>query len=171
MPRGGSGTITIGKLTQAGRAVAKMGEKLAGKKSQERWLHGVLLGYLEGKYGQMSSEWGVAHGSWKGRIDLRRGGPNPDVIEFVVRWHGVEEGPDQNASELRKLCRVPWEQARHRYLLIIDLMGGAPLSMERLKRRYDRWHAGPGRFDRQPVRIVYVHPQSSYHFKWSPYKA
>jgi hypothetical protein len=170
VPTGRSGTITIGKLIRAGQALTEIGEKLTGKKSQERWLHGVLLGYLEAKYGRMSSEWGVEHGSWSGRIDLRRGGPNPDLIEFVVRWHGVEEGPDQNSSELRKLCRVPWEQARHRYLLIVDLAGGPPLSRERLKKRYDRWHAGPGRFERQSIRVVYVHPKIAYHFPWNPYK-
>jgi hypothetical protein len=166
----GSGTITIGKLIKAGHAVAKIGKKLTRKKSQERWLHGVLLGYLEGKYGRMSSEWRVEHGSWTGRIDLRRGGPNPDLIEFVVRWHGVEEGPRQNAPELRKLCRVPGRQARHRFLLIVDLTGDSPMSKGRLKQRYDSWNAGRGRFERHAVRVVYVHPQSSYHFLWKPHK-
>jgi hypothetical protein len=76
----------------------------------------------------------------------------------------------QNRSELRKLCRVTRSQARLRALLLLDL-ARKPLSKVSLKRTYDPLHAGPGRFKRSSVRVIYVHRTSTYHFLWSPFRS
>jgi hypothetical protein len=104
-----------------------------------------------------------------GRIDFRHGGNNPDVIELVVVNHGNEHSPSQNLSELRKLCRVPYSQARRRILLILDTLEN-PVPKEWLRENYGGYNAGRGRFSRNTVTVVYVHPEDSYSFRWTPYR-
>jgi hypothetical protein len=154
-------------LKAAARATLQLAESVGDGKRGERWLHGVLLGYLEASVGDMESEYQVS----RGHIDLRHGGNNPAVIEFVVRKHGVENAPSMNRSELAKLTRIPNTRARTRYLLIIDTSGYAPLKKDTTQQAYLRWHAGRGRFERQPVRVIYVHPdpRHDFDFSWDPY--
>lgn len=160
-------TLTKGTLRKAARAVTRIARNLGRTKRKEKWLHGVLLGYLEARVGNMRSEWQVP----RGRIDLRHGGTNPSVIELVVRQYGVEDKPAMNKKELGKLCRVTSARARTRFLLILDPSGKKPVEKERLRKAYARYNGGRGKFERQPVRIMYVHPESKndFDFSWSPY--
>ena len=77
---------------------------------------------MERDVGNMQSEYRVSDG----RIDFRHGGNNPDCVELVVRRHGNEHYGGQNHSELWKLCRIPFERARKRILLILDASGLPP---------------------------------------------
>lgn len=105
------------------------------------------------------------------RIDFRFGGSNPVVLELVVRapTGGGSLSGGQNIGELKKLCRVSYAQARLRALLLLDL-AGEPLKKDSLKDTYVPRHAGPGKFKRSAVRIIYVHRQSAFSFLWSPFK-
>jgi hypothetical protein len=125
-----------------------------------------VLGLLQAYVGDMQSE--VRVGDGLKRIDFRHGGSNPDFIELVVRYHGVETGRTQIESELQKLCRIPYAKARRRYLLILDFWGNRPMSEARMEERYNEFGAGPGNFGRNSVRVVYVHPEESFDFLWQP---
>ena len=160
-------SLTKRALFRAGDATVHIALQVGEVKQKERWLHGVLLGYLQAKVGKMRSEWRVS----PGRINLRHGGTNPSVIELVVRFHGVEEAPAANRTELAKLCRVKRGQARTRFLLILDVSGGRPVRKEMLQRSYGKYNGGPGKFERKPVRVLYVHPDArhNFDFAWSPF--
>lgn len=154
-------------LKKASRATIELAAGLSEKKRGERWLHGVLLGYLESSVGKMHSEYRVD----RGRIDYRHGGNNPSVVELVVRRHGVEYAPSANKTELAKLCRIPNQQARTRYLLILDLSESTPLRKHVVQAAYRRHNSGRGRFHRECVRVMYVHPDArhDFDFSWDPY--
>jgi len=103
------------------------------------------------------------------RIDYRVGGTNPVLIELAVR---PEDGASQlygsqNKPELVKLTRIPQSRAKLRALLLMDLKP-EPLQRNRLKQTYDCISVGPGRFERNPVRVLYVHKESQFHFLWRP---
>lgn len=106
------------------------------------------------------------------RIDFRIGGENPVLIEFAVRppHGGATLYGSQNCSELRKLCRFTNSKAKLRALILIDL-AAAPLQVKRLRATYDKIDAGRGKFARFPVKVIYAHVDSTYWFKWSPFKS
>jgi hypothetical protein len=159
--------LTKVQLIKAGHDTLRMAQKVGASHQTERWLHGVLLGALQARVGDMTSEYQVGGG----RIDFRHGGSNPSVVELVVRYHMVEEAPSSNRTELSKLCKVRSTQARTRYLLILDVSEGQPVKKRNLQRSYGKYNAGRGRFERQPIRIVYLHPESrhDFDFVWTPY--
>ena len=43
-----------------------------------------------------------------------------------------------------------------------------PISLERLRQTYDPITAGRGNFERNAVRVVYIHENSQYNFIWQP---
>ena len=133
----------------------------------------ILYSYLHGRFDSMQRQHYVhLYGSDKPkRIDFRYGGSNPVVMEFAVRppTGGAQLTAKQNLTELRKLCRVTRNEAKLRSLLLIDLYW-KPQDKEKLKMAYDLEHAGPGKFERHPVRVIYVHKQETFDFSWSPYK-
>ena len=105
------------------------------------------------------------------QVDFRIGGNNPVLIELAVRPpHGAQElaGP-QNKTELRKLARARQAQVRTRFLLLIDLRSGEPIKKSSLRKTYDPIHAGVGKFERAPVRVVYVSKSTHYDFPWDPF--
>lgn len=106
------------------------------------------------------------------RIDFRVGGSNPVLIEFAVRppEGGSQLYGSQNRTELHKLCRFSNQQAKLRALILIDL-AREPLSQDNLKLTYDKIHAGRGRFQRHPVKVIYAHADATCSFKWSPFLA
>jgi hypothetical protein len=53
-------------------------------------------------------------------------------------------------------------------MLLIDLAPN-PMTRDNLKASYDEQNGGPGRFDRNPVRVVYVHSETSFNFIWHPH--
>jgi hypothetical protein len=156
--------LTNDKLKQAGRYALGLTRSLTWGRAREGWLHGVVLGLLEGSVGNMESEYRVPNG----RIDFRHGGNNPDCIELVVRHHGNEHYGTQNRSELRKLSRVSYQRARKRILMILDASGMSPTLKEDLADTYKAISMGAGRFPRNPVSIIYVHPRTEYTFRWNP---
>ena len=101
------------------------------------------------------------------RIDFRAGGPNPVYLELAVRPRdGASElYGSQNKPELEKLLRYPQSKAKLRALVLMDF-AAVPIERNRLRSSYDTLGAGPGRFERNPVRVLYVHSKSEYHFVW-----
>jgi hypothetical protein len=89
------------------------------------------------------------------------------VLEFAVRTPGRNEiYGSQNRDEIRKLARQ--RKASARYLLLFDLSRDAPIAIDDLRDTYREVNAGPGKFVRKPVQIVYVHPEAAYSFIWKP---
>lgn len=105
------------------------------------------------------------------RIDFWVGGTKPVLIELAVRKpKGSQELMGrQNQSELSKLARAKQAKVRTRYLLLIDLRVGDPIEKSKLKASYDPLHAGRGKFERAPVRVIYVARDAAYHFLWKPF--
>ncbi len=166
-----SETATSELFKDIGRKAVKLAEALTWKKAGERWLHGVVLGLFEAKIGYMASEFPVENSSKVTKpkcIDFRHGGNNPVVIELVVRLHGSEVYGSQNRSELRKLCRIPYSKARRRILLLLDASGLDPIQKNSLKRSYQEIGSGRGKFTRETVTVIYVHPDIEYAFRWNP---
>ena len=134
----------------------------------------ILYAYLLGKFGGVKSEVPVLLGKNTKYIDFRFGdhpyGGNPCVVELAVRntEHGQQLSSSQNKSELRKLSRYPATQAQTRVLLLLDI-GHHPLIESNLKPGYDELkHLGVGKFQRQSVRVLYVHREVDFHFSWKP---
>jgi len=140
---------------------------------REMLIDPILYAYMKGRFGPVTRQHHVSvYGSQKPkRIDFRIGGTNPSVMELAVRSPlgsgSLLGGP--NTSELRKLCKVSTTQAKLRVLLLIDLYANHYTKSD-LKDSYDTVHAGPGKFKRCPVRVVYVHMKNRFNFAWSPYK-
>lgn len=166
-----SETATTKLILDVGRKAIRLADTLSWKKTGERWLHGVVLGLFEAKLGGMQSEYPVETSSAKTKpkcVDFRHGGSNPAVIELVVRVHGSELYGSQNASELRKLCKIPFSKARRRILLLLDPSRLESIGKSSLKSSYEQIGSGRGKFTRETVTIVYVHPDREYSFKWNP---
>ena len=165
--------MNIDTLTKSGRAVLLLLRDYSGGHvgRREMLLDPILYGYLQGRFGDMTRQhWVSIHGRPRPqRIDFRKGGTNPVVVEFAVR--SPSGGPtlygSQNRSELRKLCRVTRTSARLRALLLLDL-SPSRIRRENLKPTYDAQTSGPGNFTRHSVRVIYVHAHSSYNFLWQP---
>jgi hypothetical protein len=101
------------------------------------------------------------------RIDFRLGGPNPVLIELAVRPRdGASElYGSQNTPELDKLLRYPQSRAKLRALVLMDF-APVPIEENRMRSTYDVLGSGPGRFERNSVRIMYLHRTLEYHFLW-----
>src|SRR5208283_4714095 len=117
----GPKTLTHTLLKDVSLKAINLTNSFTWKKTQERWLHGVVLGLLEQAIGGMEIEYPVVDS--KKRIDFRHGGNNPDVIEMAVNIYGNELYGSSNISELTKLCRIPYSKARRRTLLLLDPIG------------------------------------------------
>ncbi len=161
--------MTIQEIAEAATAVLKMLTHYKGVAGQgELGVDRVLYGFLAGRFGRITRQHLVTHG----RIDYRYGTSNPVVIELVVRSpHDARARlfPSQNLGELRKLTRIRRSTARTRVLLLLD-RSRDQITRPELQRQYRRTHAGRGRFQRHPVRVIYVHAEVSYNFRWTPYR-
>ena len=159
-------TLRLETLTEAGRLTFNIIRTLTTNRAyDERWLHGVVLGILEAKVGDMQYEFPIVGG----RIDMRHGTSNPDVVELVVVRRGNEWHASQNLSELQKLCSVPYSRARRRILLILDPFG-EPVPEQQMRQNYAN-NAMRGIFERRTVTIIYVNPRAEYTFRWTPQRA
>ncbi|WP_276967056.1 hypothetical protein [Metallibacterium scheffleri] len=140
---------------------------------REMLIDPILYAFLKGKFGAVARQHHVAvYGSQRPkRIDFRVGGTNPVVLELAVRSpKGVGSLLGKsNTSELRKLCKVSTTQAKLRALLLIDLYGNN-YTKDHLQESYEKIHAGPGKFERNSVRVIYVHMNNRFDFSWSPFK-
>jgi len=142
-------------------------------RKNERAIDAVFLGYLRGAGYSTSRQHHVwMYGSTRPqRIDFRVAGNPRAVIELAVRPPSgrAELSADANRDELLKLSRVEQREAHMRYLVLLDLSTNrGPITMTALKDEYAAANAGPGRFKRNPVRVVYAHLDDHYHFLWSP---
>jgi hypothetical protein len=165
--------MNIEQLTHVGSEILKLLSDYHNAPHREMLIDPVLYAYLRAKYPNVSRQHHVAvYGSLRPkRIDFRVGGSNPVVLELAVRppAGGGQLLGQQNSSELRKLCKVSTTQARLRALLLIDLHSSNYLKGH-LKESYDQVNAGRGRFERNPVRVVYVHSANKFSFAWSPFQ-
>ncbi len=165
--------MKIADVEMIGRDVLKLLDQYHNPPDKELLLDAILLAYLSGRFSTVSRQHYVyLYGSQRPqRIDFRFGGSNPVVMEFAVRdpSGGGKLYGSQNQSELRKLCRVSHAQAKLRVLLLLDL-GNKPHRKQHLKASYDPLHAGPGKFMRSSVRVIYVHRQNVFNFIWRPFK-
>ena len=161
------------------KALVKAGHEVIGLLKQyklrsewgERKADRVVLGFLQGRFGNVTRQHAVQIGKrGVNRIDFRQGGPRPVLIEFAVATsnRATIKGP-QNRSELVKLERHPPSQASARYLLLLDL-GKEPVHKTTLRRSYDHVKGGRGRYKRYPVKVIYVHidRERSFSFPWCP---
>lgn len=164
--------MRISELEAAAQRVISLLSHYSRPPDREMLLDGILYAYLDGCFGSMSRQHHVkrSNGQRPSRIDFRFGGNNPSMIEFAVRpaRGGGQLYGSQNRSELSKLIRVPQARARRRLLLLIDLHHDA-ITQSRLEPTYKCLNAGPGRFGRHSVRVVYVHRALSYSFLWRGY--
>lgn len=165
--------MKIADIQEIGAKVLALLDQYHNPPHKELLLDAILFAYLSGRYsGVVRQHYVYLYGSSKPqRIDFRFGGSNPVVLELAVRRPGGGGGMSgsQNTTELNKLCRVKQSQVRLRALLLLDT-AEQPLKKEALKKSYDPLHAGPGKFERHSVRVIYVHRRSTFSFSWSPFK-
>lgn len=163
--------MTVTELISSAQEVLLLLGDYSNAPDREMLLDPMVYGYLQGRFGAMQRQHRlyVSGSSRPKRIDFRHGTSNPAVIEFAVRppRGGGQLHGSQNVRELRKLTRVPQRRAKRRMLLLLDLYRRS-IPIEALKPTYDVVNAGPGRFRRHSVRVVYVHRDESYHFLWRP---
>jgi hypothetical protein len=159
------------EILQAGIDVIALMDEYHNRPHQEMLVDPVLYALLSGRFGYMQRQHCVpVYGATKpSRIDYRYGGTNPVVIEFAVRppAGGGHLHGSQNVSELRKLCRVRITKAKLRALLLLDL-SAHPLDIDDLEVTYARQTSGPGNFERNIVRVIYVHRKVTGDFRWAP---
>lgn len=162
--------IRIRDLQKAGEAVLGLSNQVSWSRQKEQWLHGVLLGYLEARFGHMQTEFHPWEGDLR-RVDFRHSVTNPVLIELVVMRHGGEQSRKMNDPELRKLASIPHSRAKSRYLLILDRFSARPMNGSRFKARYSGqgvWRGRPPHGRWSPVRVIYVHPKGTFSFAWPP---
>ena len=158
--------LTVDELTEIGHATIALAKRVPEYRRAERPLLPMIYGYVSGRYGRVIPEKNVG----RGRLDFRFSGMSPTVFEVAVRdpYYQVQAHGSANKTELHKLCREAGASLRG--LLIIDLSGEAPIPAENLRASYDRVPGPRGGGARGPVRVIYVHPRSTYHFLWRPWK-
>ena len=165
--------MRIEDVEAAGREIISIIGDYTRQPHREMLIDPILYAYLRGRFTSIARQHHVSvYGSNRPRrIDFRKGGSNPVVLELAVRppTGGGHLLGGQNASELRKLCKVSKTQARLRALLLIDLYGTHYLKAD-LKASFDLINAGPGKFTRSAVRVVYVHRNNTFNFAWNPFK-
>jgi hypothetical protein len=159
-------------LQDLAKEVVALVDDYHGGPKREMLIDPALYALLRARTGQKVSRQYHAHlpqAKRPPRIDFRVGGPNPVLIEVAVRPPGgrSELYGSQNKAELRKLTRFPNQRAKLRALLLIDLKK-QPIEKADLKATYAKVSAGPGKFNRSSVRVIYVHASQSYSFRWAP---
>ena len=164
--------MRINDLEEAAQKVVQLDRDYHRRAAGELVIDRMLYSYLQARFENISRQHPVwMYGSnHPHRIDFRSGGTNPVVFELAWRKSPVGSGlsANTNKSELRKLSRVKQEQARLRALLLLDL-SDTPLRKDDLRDQYANINAGPGKFPRKPVRVIYVQKDLSFHFSWSPF--
>lgn len=164
--------MNINDIENSARTVIRLLGEYHNAPQQEMAIDPALYAFLRGRFETVKRQHRVyVYGSDRPkRIDFRYGGNNPVVIEFATRPPngGVELYGSQNVSELRKLCRVSRTEARLRVLLLLDF-SRAPINQEAIEPTYKPINAGPGRFERNSVRVIYVHKDLTYNFCWKPH--
>jgi hypothetical protein len=163
--------MNIKKLQGAAAEVIRLDGDYAHRALREIVVDRMLYSFMAARYDHVQRQHYVQmYGSARPhRIDFRIGGVNPIVFELAWRKSagGAGLNANSNRAELKKLSRVSQNSAKLRALLLIDL-ANEPLREEALQEQYSCLNAGPGRFERRPVRIIYVHRQTSFHFVWRP---
>lgn len=166
--------MNIDEITDAGVQVLHLLDDYSRAPAhREMLIDPILYAFFKGRFGAVTRQHHVAvYGSQRPRrIDFRVGGTNPVVLELAVRSpKGVGSLLGKpNTSELRKLCKVSTTQAKLRALLLIDLYSNN-YTKDHLQDSYQLIHAGPGKFERNAVRVIYVHMNNRFDFSWSPFK-
>lgn len=164
----------IAELMSIARTTLDLVQDYRGRPKRERDLDPMLYALLSSRYGNRGSlvkrQYPIRMLGSDCRVDFRVGGPNPILIEFAFRpsTGGGDLCSSTNRSELLKLSRFPQTEAKLRALLLVDACVAGPYDRARLKEKYGEVKSGPGKIERNPVRVIYAHPQKSFHFCWRP---
>lgn len=154
------------------QAVALTLLRQSSKVAREMEIDKALLAELNARYGSVTRQHRMEFASSlrPSRIDYRVGGTNPVLLELAVRPAdgSCQLYGSQNKSELFKLTRFPQSRVKLRALLLMDFKEKA-ISAEKLRQTYDPINAGRGNFERNAVRVVYVHEAVQYNFIWQPW--
>jgi hypothetical protein len=164
------GNLTTKDLVAIGEAVIQLSRKLPKEKRTEAWLLPVIYGLTWGHFGpKFAREQRVSRGGSRKRIDFRFNGAASTVFEVAVRdpKHQNQVYGPLNEDELHKLCRetAAWTRA----LLLIDLSGEGPFAEVNLRKSYSGVRGPLGGGGREVVRVIYVHPDTSFSFLWRPW--
>lgn len=142
------------------------------KLAREMKIDEALFAELQTRFGSAKRQHRIEFASSErpSRIDFRLGGTNPVLLELAVRPAdgSCQLYGSQNKPELLKLTRFPQSQAKLRALLLMDFKD-RPLDLENLQATYSSINAGRGRFERNAVRVLYVHESLQYNFIWQPW--
>lgn len=157
------------EIAQAALTVMQLLAHYSNAPHREMLVDPALYAFLEARFERMRRQIPIQVGASQKRIDFRHGGTNPVAIEFAVRPPngGGQLYGSQNASELRKLSRLPQTKAKLRALLLMDLHA-TPHARQNLESTYDQVVLGPGNYVRKPVSVIYVHRNRHYQFVWRP---
>lgn len=154
--------ITTKQLTRLGRLALMLNAKYSTNSKGELAIDRILFGLLNGgAYGR----WNRQHQIAIGEIDFVQQGSNPVVIEMAYGTLSKLYG-SQNAPEIRKLARCTEYSMRYLLLLHDD---ERPTTLDTLNPTYEPINAGPGRFQRKSVRVIYVHAASGFSFICKPH--
>jgi hypothetical protein len=162
----------IEELTEAAKNMIRLLKDYSQPKTElaaDGLIYGYLTGLFEGTRKINRQHHVFMNGTTRNRIDFRLGGSDPIMLELALRpVNGKSElYGSTNHSELKKLARFAQTEASLRALMLLD-MCRAPIKYNSLKASYEKLNAGPGNFERNPVRVIYAHAELSYHFLWQP---
>jgi len=135
--------------------------KIPRERLDERWIQGVLLGFLEDRIGYMELEYPVDNG----RVDFYHKGNPPSAIELAVvrdrKYLPWEHLPDKNRTEIKKLRTMDYPKKLRRFLLLIDLISKKPFEKKKLKESYAEYFKNGGK---SCVTVIYVHKEDKFSF-------
>lgn len=158
---------TIADLTELGERVILLAQEYKIRKRGEMFYDALLFSMLSVAYPSVERQHPLKKRPGQKRsqrIDFRLGGANPVVVELACRSRRSFLHPSGNRSELQKLTRQ--RRAKTRFLLLLDPSRFPALTQTRLIDSYRSWNPGSGRFERLPVRVLYVRPGHSFDFVW-----
>ena len=160
--------MNIAEIQEVALGILKQSNKTA----REMKIDKALMAELNARYGSVTRQHRMefSNSERPSRIDYRIGGTNPVLLELAVRPAdgSCQLYGSQNKPELFKLTRFPQSQAKLRALLLMDFKTD-PIPAVRLQQTYDAINAGRGNFERNAVRVVYVHDATQYNFIWQPW--
>ena len=167
------GRITREKLCEAAKEVLKLSRLYSrSEEYNEIWYDGLLLGYLQAKFGGMERQYHMKNS----KVDFRQRSNRsnrPVLIELAVRTprKAGALSPSQNKTELKKLVKEPWSKTSTRYLLLLDTLP-KPLG-EQVLQRYNATNLGAGRPPEHSVtvNVIYIHKDACYRVLCNPYKS
>jgi hypothetical protein len=155
-------------IKAAASSILNLSKTFTKSQKKESHVQAILLGFLEHKFPKkMTSEFRVG----KKRIDFRKRRPHPSLLELVTifKAHG-NHYPKRNRTELGKLVKFPFQKARRRIIMIIDMYYKKAVEKKELEKKYNAvWNkVTRQRKNIHPVTVMYFHPKADYSFALHP---